>query len=77
MKQQANERHQVVGNTCGVAQVQQRLLVHGCECPAAGARIGLSRGCGCQDAAVGNDDHILAAELLLQLPHQALLDLVE
>jgi hypothetical protein len=66
-----------VAPTCGVAQVQQRLLVHSCERAAAGAGVRLPRGRGCHDAAVGNDDHILAAELLLQLPHQALLDLVE
>ena len=29
------------------------------------------------DAPVGNQDNILAAELLLQLPHQTLLNLVE
>jgi hypothetical protein len=49
---------------------------HSCQCAAARALV-LQAGAGWEDAAVGNDDHVLAAELLLQLANQALLDLVE
>lgn len=59
---------------------QPRLAVplsHRCEGPAAWAGDGCAGGAGGEDAAVGDDDDVATAELLLELTHQALLDLVE
>mmetsp|Transcript_6257 Transcript_6257/g.17970 ORF Transcript_6257/g.17970 Transcript_6257/m.17970 type:complete len:237 (-) Transcript_6257:85-795(-) len=69
--------HALAHHLCRVHKVLQDCLVHGGEGAAAGAGIGLTAGGGGHDAAVGDDDHVLAAELLLKLPHQPLLDLVE
>lgn len=48
-----------------------------CECAAAWAGVRLAAGGWWHDAPVGHHHHVLAAELLLQLTHQARLDLVE
>jgi hypothetical protein len=50
---------------------------HRCECAAAWACVGLAAGWWWHDAPVGHQHHVLATELLLQLTHQPLLDLVE
>ena len=52
-------------------------MTHRCEGAGAGAVVGSASGGGSHYAAVGNQHHILAAELLFQLPHQPLLDPVK
>lgn len=48
-----------------------------CECAAAWAGVALAAGGWWHDAPVGHNHNVLAAELLLKLTNQPLLDLVE
>jgi hypothetical protein len=52
-------------------------FTHRCECAAAWACVALAAGWWWHDAPVGHHHHVLAAELLLKLANQPLLDLVE
>lgn len=60
----------------GVCQVDDR-FTHRSESAGPRPRVGDAVGGRRHDATVGDEHYILAAELLLQLTHQTLLDLVE
>lgn len=64
-------------NLRGVAQILQQVRVHGRQGAAARAGAGEASFGNRGDAAVSHEHHILAAELLLKLTNQPLLDLVE
>ena len=64
-------------NLRGVAQILQQVRVHRGQGAAARAGAGEAGGGHGANAAVGHEHHILTAELLLELTHQPLLDLVE